>query len=120
MWLIIFIYFAIITFRGVVMVVSNFNELQSKIDKIDNTDLFDRICRNIKKIRQEKYNEFKKLYKNDCINPYTTESIAELLDYNHTHYKRFESETDSTKRIPLEKIVLLSLILDTSIDELIK
>lgn len=120
MWLIIFIYFAIITSRGVVMVVSNFNELQSKIDKIDNTDLFDRICRNIKKIRQEKYNEFKKLYKNDCINPYTTESIAELLDYNHTHYKRFESETDSTKRIPLEKIVLLSLILDTSIDELIK
>ena len=120
MWLIILIYFAIITYRGVVMAISNFNELQKKVEKIDKDELYNRICKNIKTIRQEKYQEFKKIYKNDCINPYTTESIAELLDYNHTHYKRFESENDSTKRIPLEKLILLAMIFDITIDELIK
>ena len=102
------------------MAVSNFNELQKKVNAIDKKELYKRICKNIKKIRQQKYEEFKKLYKNDSINPYTTESIAELLDYNHTHYKRFESDNDSTKRIPLEKLILLSLIFDITIDELIK
>ena len=102
------------------MAVSNFNELQKIVDSIDNKDLYKRICKNIKRIRQQKYEEFKKLYKSDCINPYTTESIAELLDYNHTHYKRFESDNDSTKRIPLEKLILLSLIFDITLDELIK
>ena len=43
-----------------------------------------------------------------------------MLDYNHTHYKRFESETDSIKQMPLDKIVKLSRILDTTIDELLK
>ena len=61
MWLIILIYFAIITFRGVVMAVSNFNELQKKIDKIDNTDLFDRICRNIKKNASRKISRIQKV-----------------------------------------------------------
>ena len=69
---------------------------------------------------QEKYKEFKKNYANSTINPYTTENIAALLDYNHTHYKRFESDNDSTKKIPLKKIVLLSIILDTSIEDLMK
>ena len=73
-----------------------------------------------KKIRKEKYREFKKLGSNSTINPYTTENIAALLDYNHTHYKRFESENDSTKKMPLKKIVLLSIILETSIEDLMK
>ena len=102
------------------MAVSSFNELQRRVDKINSVELYKRICKNIKKIRQQKYQEFKKLYKNDCINPYTTESIAELLDYHHTHYKRFESDNDSTKRIPLEKLIMLSLIFDITLDELIK
>ena len=56
----------------------------------------------------------------NIINPFSTEKIAELLDYNHNHYKRFESENDSTKKIPLEKIVKLSIILDKKIDDFIK
>ena len=119
------------------MAVYSYQELQEKIEEIgvgqiasisgryyamdrDNDDLYYRICRNIKKIRKEKYREFKKLGSNSTINPYTTENIAALLDYNHTHYKRFESENDSTKKMPLKKIVLLSIILETSIEDLMK
>lgn len=101
------------------MNIYTYSELQEKVDKIDTIELYKRICRNIKKIRQEKYKEYKKVCTN-TINPYSTENIAALLDYNHNHYKRFESENDSTKRIPLEKLVMLSVIFDMSIDDIIK
>ena len=101
------------------MVVYDINELKTKVSKINKDEMYIRICKNIKRIRKQRYNEFKKITTNKSINPYTTESIAELLDYNHTHYKRFESETDSTKQIPLEKILKLALILDVSIEEII-
>lgn len=102
------------------MAIYSYQELQEKISKCNNNDLYNRICKNIKKLRKEKHKEFKKNYANSTINPYTTENIAALLDYNHTHYKRFESDNDSTKKIPLKKIVLLSIILDTSIEDLMK
>ena len=57
---------------------------------------------------------------NYSINPYSSENIAELLDYNHNHYKRFESENDSTKRIPFDKLVKLSVILEKDLDDFIK
>ena len=102
------------------MAVYSFKELQTKIAKSNNEDLYNRICRNIKKVRKEKYREFKKTSANNAINPYTTENIATLLNYNHTHYKRFESENDATKKIPLKKLVLISIILETSIEDLMK
>lgn len=102
------------------MKIYNYQELQDKIEDINNDNLYNRICHNIKLRRIELYNKFKKEYKTNTINPYTTENIAALLDYSHTHYKRFESDNDKTKKIPLKKIVILSVILDISIDELIK
>ena len=102
------------------MAVYSFQELQTKIAKSNSEDLYNRICRNIKRIRKEKYREFKKVSPNNAINPYTTENIAALLAYNHTHYKRFESENDSTKKIPLKKLILLSIILETSLEDLMK
>ena len=93
-----------------------YHELQEKVNKLNKEDIFEIICRNIKKYRLEKYNEFKKENNNDKLNPYSTENISALLDYNHNHYKRFESENDSTKRIPLEKLVKLSIILDKKIE----
>ena len=106
------------------MKVYSIDELRKLVAKVDKKDLYINICKNIKTIRKERYNEFKKLMKenkiNNTINPYTTESIAELLDYNHTHYKRFESSNDKTKMIPLDKIIKLSLILDVDINEIIK
>ena len=78
------------------------------------------ICRNFKKFCLGKHNEFKKQNLNTSINPYSTENISALLDYNHNHYKRFESENDSTRMIPLEKLVKLSIILDKKLDDFIR
>ena len=106
------------------MVINDYNILKNKINKLNKKSLYSNICHNIKKLRKERYLEFKKQVKSGkissrAINPYTTENIAKLLDYNHTHYKRFESDNDKTKQIPLEKIIKLSLIFDVNIDEII-
>lgn len=97
-----------------------FEELQDLVSVVDKNSIYNKICKNIKKFRIEKYNEFKKQNSNNTINPYSSENISALLDYNHNHYKRFESETDSTKQIPLEKIIKLSIILEKNIDDFIK
>lgn len=102
------------------MVQVDFLALQDKISEVNKDEIYEIICKNIKKYRLEKYNEFKQNKNNGTINPYTTENIAALLDYNHNHYKRFESENDSTKKIPLEKIIKLSIILEKSLDDFIK
>lgn len=102
------------------MGVNKFNELQEKTINIKLDDLYITICKNIKKYRLEKYQEFKNANSNNTINPYSTENIAALLDYNHNHYKRFESDTDSTKRIPLNKLVKLCVILDKKLDDFLK
>ncbi len=99
---------------------NKFEELQAKTSTITTNNLYTTICKNMKKFRLEKYHEFKNNNSNNTINPYTTENIAALLDYNHNHYKRFESENDTTKRIPLEKLIKLSIILDKQIDDFIK
>ena len=102
------------------MVRVNFQALQENVSKINKDELYITICKNIKKYRLEKYLEFKNENNYSSLNPYSTENIAALLDYNHNHYKRFESENDKTKKIPLEKIVKLSIILDKSLDDFIK
>lgn len=102
------------------MAISVFEKLQSTMAKVNNDDLYKIICRNIKKFRLQRYYEFKAQNYKGAINPFSTENISALLDYNHNHYKRFESETDSTKRIPLDKLVRLSIILDKNIDDFIK
>ncbi|MBQ3021294.1 MAG: hypothetical protein IJD92_03625 [Bacilli bacterium] len=98
----------------------NFQFLQDLVQDINSDILFDNLCKNIKYYRLARYNEFKNSDSDNSINPYSTENIAALLDYNHNHYKRFESENDSTKKMPLEKIVKLSLILNVSIEDLLK
>lgn len=102
------------------MRIYTYKELEEMIYSIDKKELYKRICKNIKRIRLERYNEFKRICNNNSINPYSTEMIAELLNYNHTHYKRFESENDNTKRMPLDKLLLLTIIFDTTLDELVK
>lgn len=100
------------------MAISEFEKLQDKVSKVStDNDLYVRICKNLKKFRLEKYNEFKNNNSQSTINPYSTENIAALLDYNHTHYKRFESATDSTKKIPLTKLAKIAVILDKQIDD---
>lgn len=102
------------------MAIQNFQTLQEKVSNLDKDMLYVRICKNIKTFRLEKYKEFKNSENRSSINPYSSENIAALLDYNHNHYKRFESENDSTKKIPLEKLIKLSIILDKNLDDFIK
>lgn len=102
------------------MVLNSFEELQRKISNISKDETYKKLCKNIKKYRLERYKQFKEHEKNSTLNPYSTENISALLDYNHNHYKRFESENDSTKQMPLEKILKLSIILNVSIDDLLK
>ena len=102
------------------MSVVDFHTLQDKLSDIKKDTLYNNMCKNIKKYRLEKYTEYKKANIHSKINPYSSENIAALLDYNHTHYKRFESANDSTKKMPLEKIYKLSIILDKSIEELME
>lgn len=97
-----------------------YQKLQNQITNTNMDNVYKIICKNIKKYRLEKYYEFKANNYNDKINPYSTENISALLNYNHNHYKRFESENDSTKRIPLEKIVYLSIILEKDINDFFK
>ena len=102
------------------MAVKEFIFLQENVSSINTEKLYTNICKNIKKFRIEKYNEFKTYENRNLINPYSTENISALLDYSHNHYKRFESETDSTKKIPLEKLIKLSIILDKNIEDFYK
>ena len=99
------------------MVTVGYQQLQDLVANIDKVKLFKVICRNVKKYRIEKYNEFKNTNSHFSLNPYSTENIAALLDYNHNHYKRFESEKDSTKQIPLDKLVMLAIILEKKLDD---
>lgn len=102
------------------MAIQNFQVLQEKVSNLDKDMLYIKICKNIKTFRLEKYKEFKNSKNHSRINPYSSENIAALLDYNHNHYKRFESENDSTKKIPLDKLIKLSIILDKNLDDFIK
>ena len=102
------------------MVTMGYQQLQEIVSTVDKEKLFRVICRNIKKYRIEKYNEFKNSNSHFSLNPYSSENIAALLDYNHNHYKRFESDKDSTKQIPLDKLVMLSIILDKKLDDFLK
>ena len=120
MWLFNNFVNAIINIRGVRMIIYDYQKLQEMVNKIDKEQMYKTICKNIKKYRSQRYEEFKNQNSNNSINPFTTENISALLDYNHTHYKRFESENDSTRMIPLDKLVKLSLILDVKIEDFLK
>ncbi len=89
--------------------------------ELDKDKLNKRICENIKKYRLERYYQFKENCSHvPSLNPYSTQRIAELLNYSHNYYKRFESRRDKTKNIPKEKLWLLSIILDRKMEDFYK
>lgn len=102
------------------MVIYDFQKLKKLVTSFDKEKMYTNICKNIKKFRLQRYNEFKKGNYSSTINPFSTENIAELLEYNHTHYKRFESENDNTKIIPFDKLVKLSIILDVKLEDFLE
>ena len=85
---------------------------------LNKDELNKRICENIKKFRLERYYSFKECCSHTpSLNPYSTQRIAELLNYSHNYYKRLESKNDKTKNIPKEKVFLLSIILDRDLKD---
>ena len=102
------------------MAIYTYNELENKINHINEFETYKRICSNLKRIRKQKYKEFKEICKSNTINPYSTENLAALLGYNHNYYKRFESDNDSTKKIPIEKLLIIITIFDITLDDLLK
>ena len=98
----------------------DYQKLQEMVNKVNKEQMYKNICKNMKKYRLQRYEEFKNNNPKSSINPFTAENISALLDYNHTHYKRFESENDTTRRIPLDKLVKLSMILDVKIEDFLK
>lgn len=97
-----------------------FDEIKSLVSEVKKDEIYINICKNMKKFRLEKYNEFKLNHNSKELNPYSSQNIAELLDCSFNYYKRYESETDPTKKIPLIKLIKLSIILDKPIEDFYK
>ena len=79
------------------------------------------ICRNIKKYRKELYNKYKEEYKRrGTENTYSTENIAAYLNISDIYFRRLESENDKHKKINIDNLIKLSIILDKKLDDFIK
>ena len=99
----------------------NWKEIEQLCFEADKDELNKKICENIRKFRLERYYQFKELCSHvPSLNPYSTQRIAELLNYSHNYYKRFESKNDKTKNIPKDKLWLLSIILDKNLSDFYK
>ena len=49
------------------MALDNFEELQKKVSNITKDETYTKLCKNIKKIRLERYNQFKEHEKNSIV-----------------------------------------------------
>lgn len=74
------------------------------------------LANNLKKYRLSFYEEYNKLNK-QIDNPYSSESIATLLDISRRHYKRLENPNCITKNISIEKLLILSRIYGITIED---
>lgn len=98
----------------------NFLDLQLKMESFNLSNYQAIICKNIKRIRKELYTNNKDYYKNNNIkNPFTAESVSELLGISHEYYKRLES-FDKSKPISLKLLCKVSKLFDKDINEFFK
>lgn len=97
-----------------------FENLQKKMASFNLSSYQATICKNIKQRRRELYADNKSYYKeNNLKNPYTAESVAELLNISFEYYKRIES-FDKTKPISLKLLLKASVLFDIDIEDLFK
>lgn len=94
-----------------------FQELQDKMMVFDVSDCQVLICKNIKRIRKKLYEENKLYYKeNGLRNPYSAQSVAELLGISYEYYKRLES-FDKYKPISIKVFLKVVTLFDQDISE---
>ncbi len=97
-----------------------FDELEDKMSNFNLSNYQAIICRNIKKIRKKHYDENKNYYKeNGLRNPYSSQSMSELLGISHEYYKRLESY-DKTKPISLKLFLKVVYIFDKNVEDFFK
>ena len=95
-------------------------ELEVKMNNFNISKYQAIICKNMKRIRKQLCDENKIYYKNNNLkNPYTAQSISELLGISYEYYKRLES-FDKSKPISLKLLFKVSLLLDADISEFLK
>ncbi len=100
--------------------VKTFDELEAKMSNFNISDYQVTICKNIKKIRKDLYNEYKYYYKeNGLRNPYSSQSISELLGISYEYYKRLESY-DKTKPISIKLFLKVVYLLDKNVEDFFK
>ncbi len=90
-------------------------QMEEFVDTIKNSNIQEIIAENIKNLRLEHYQLYKKK-KKGIDNPYSTENIASLLDISKRHYTRIENPKYTTKNINIEKLLILSKIYNKSLD----
>jgi len=100
------------------MKLENYNDLHNKMETFLLSDYQAKICKNMKKYRKEMYEEFKLKYPN-VKNPYSTQSISELLGISHEYYKRLESY-DKSKPISIKIFLKMVVLLEKNIEEFLK
>lgn len=100
--------------------VDTFELLEQKISNFNLSDYQAIICKNIKKIRRKLCEENKQYYKqNNLRNPYTSQSVAELLGISHEYYKRLES-FDKSKPISLKLFFKVIILFNKDITDFLK
>ena len=97
--------------------VPTFQDLQEKMTNFNLSDYQATICKNIKRIRKELYEENKTYYKeNNLTNPYSSQSIAELLGISHEYYKRLKS-FDKSKPISIKLFLKVVVLFNRNIND---
>ena len=100
--------------------IQTFQDLEKKMSNFNLSNYQATICKNIKRIRKELYDEYKQYYKdNNLRNPYSSQSMADLLGISHEYYKRLESY-DKTKPISIRIFLKVVVLLDRDISEFLK
>ena len=94
-----------------------FEELSEKMNNFNLSKYQVLICKNIKRIRKELYNENKAYCKlNGIKNPYSAQSISELLGISYEYYKRLES-FDKSKPISLKLLLKIKVLFNKKIED---
>ena len=94
-----------------------FEELSEKMNNFNLSNYQVLICKNIKRIRKELYNENKAYCNlNGIKNPYSAQSISELLGISYEYYKRLES-FDKSKPISLKLLLKIKVLFNKKIED---
>ena len=96
--------------------------MYEKSSKWNLVEVRKRICMNVKRIRKEHYDEYKRLYDNKkgTENSYSTINISSILGISNKYYQRLENANDKYKNISSDNLYKLADVFEISIDEFYK